>query len=93
MLQRLGIAKDLPDLTQPTIADFNNRVILKAKTGKNRVDNSSSSENCKNKRVSWAESAAGPSNSHNMCNVDVEDTNNGVSEKGRCLRSNLFPII
>ena len=90
MLQRLCIAKDQSDLqlTQPAIADFNDRVILKAKLGKNRVDNSSSSENCKNKRVSWAESAAGPLNSHNMnlCNVDVEDTNGGVSNKGRCPR-------
>ncbi|XP_015778205.1 PREDICTED: protein VPRBP-like isoform X2 [Acropora digitifera] len=85
MLQRLYIAKDLSDLMQPAIADFNNRVILKGKIGKNRIDNSSSSENCKNKRVSWAESAAGPSNSHsmNLCNIDVEDTNGGVSNKGK----------
>ena len=88
MLQRLSIAKDLPDLTRPAIADFNNRVILKAKLGKNRVDNSSSSENCKNKRVSWAASAAGPSNSYdlNLCNGNAEDTNDSVSNKGRCLR-------
>ena len=86
MLQRLSIAKDLPDLTRPAIADFNNRVILKAKLGKNRVDNSSSSENCKTERVIWAASAAGPSNSHNMCHVDVEDTNGSVSKKGRCPR-------
>ena len=84
MLQRLNIAKDLSDQMQPAIADFNNRVILKANLGKNRIDNSSSSENCKNKRLSWAESAAGPSNSHNMCNVDVQDTNGSVSKKGRC---------
>ena len=88
MLRRLHIAKDLSDVTQPAIADFNNRVIPKAKTNKNRIDNSSSSLNCKNKRVSLAESAAGPSNSHdmNLCNGDVEDTNGSVSNKGRCPR-------
>ncbi|XP_067023771.1 DDB1- and CUL4-associated factor 1-like [Acropora muricata] len=85
MLQWLYIAKDQSDLTQPAIGDFNDRVILKAKLAKNRIDNSSSSENCKNKRVIWAECAAGPSNSHNMnlCNVDVEDTNGGVTNKGK----------
>ena len=90
MLQRLWlcIAKDLSDLTQPAIADFNNRVILRAKTGKNRIDNSSSSVNCKNKRISLTECAAGSSNSHdvNLCNGDAEDTNGSVSNKGRCPR-------
>ena len=88
MLQRLYIAKDQPDLTQPAIADFNDRVILKGKIGKNRINNSSSSENCKNKRVSWAASAAGPSNSYdlNLCNGDAEDTSDSVSNKGRCPR-------
>ena len=86
MLQRLCIAKDQSNLTQPKIADFNDRVILKGKIGKNRIGNSSSSENCKNKRVSWAESAAGPSNSYdlNLCNGDAEDTNDSVNNKGRC---------
>ena len=89
MLQRLYITKDLPDLSQPAIAHFNNRVILKAKTGKNRIDNSSGSVNCTNKRsVSWAESAAGPSNSHdlNLTNGVAEDTNGSVCNKGRCPR-------
>ena len=88
MLRRLHIAKDLSDVTQPAIADFNNRSILKAKTNKNRADNSSSSVNCKNKRVSLAESVAGPSNSHDMslCNGDVLDTSSCVTNKGRCLR-------
>ena len=71
---------------QPAIADFNDRVILKGKIGKNWIDNSRSSENCKNKRVSWAESTAGPSNSYdlNLCNGDAEDTNDSVNNKGRC---------
>ncbi|KAK2548824.1 DDB1- and CUL4-associated factor 1 [Acropora cervicornis] len=61
MLQRLHIAKDLADLTQPAIVDFN-------KTGKRGIENSfcTSSVNCKDKRVSLAECAAGPSSSHNM---------------------------
>ena len=90
MLQRLHIAKDLSDLTQPAIGDFNKTIILKAKTGKNRIDNSfcSSSVNCKDRRVSLAECAAVPSNSHdmNLCNGDVDDTNGSVSKKGRCPR-------
>ena len=96
MLQRLHIAKDLSDLTQPAIADFNNTGILKAKTCKNRIDNGSSSVNCKNKRVSLADSAAEPSNSqHDMhlCNGDAEDTNGGVSNKGRCPRWSHFLIV
>ncbi|XP_067026012.1 DDB1- and CUL4-associated factor 1-like isoform X1 [Acropora muricata] len=85
MLRRLHIAKDLSDVTQPAIADFNNRGILKAKTNKNRIDNSSSSVNCKSKRVSLAESAAGPSNSHDMslCNGDVLDASSCVTNKGK----------
>ena len=78
MLQRLHIAKDLADLTQPAIADFN-------KTGKNGIENSfcttGSSVNCKDKGVRLAECAAGPSNSH-----DMNLCNGGVSKKGGCPR-------
>lgn len=76
MLQRLHIAKDQGDLTQPAIVDFN-------KTVKNGIDNSSctSSVNCKDKRVSLAECAAGPSGSRNF-NL----YNGHVSKKGGCPR-------
>ena len=86
MLRRLHIAKDLSDLTQPAIADFNNRVIIKAKTSKNRAESGSNPVNCKSKRANLAESVAGPSNSHesNLCNGDVDEINGGVSNRGRC---------
>ena len=76
MLQRLHIAKDLADLTQPAIVDFN-------KTDKRGIEKSfyTSSVHCKDKRVSLAGCAAGPSRSHNM-NL----YNGRVSKKGGCPR-------
>ena len=83
MLQRLHIAKNQGDLTQPAIVDFN-------KTVKNGIDNSfcTSSVNCKDKRVSLAECAAGPSSSHNM-NL----CNSHVNKKGGCPRGSVFAIV
>lgn len=88
MLQRLHIAKDFSDLTQPAIMDFNKRIIPNAKTAKNGIDNYGISVNCKTERLLLADCSAGLSNSHdmNLCNGDVEDTNGGVIKKGRCPR-------
>ena len=38
MLRRLHVLKDLQDLTQPAVTDISNRVVLKAKSVKNRGD-------------------------------------------------------
>ncbi|XP_044182519.1 DDB1- and CUL4-associated factor 1-like isoform X2 [Acropora millepora] len=85
MLQRLHIAKDFSDLTQPAIMDFNKRIIPKAKTAKNGIDNYGISVNCKTERLILADCSAGQSNSHdmNLCNGDVEDTNGSVIKKGK----------
>lgn len=92
MLRRLHIAKDLSDLTQPAIADFNNRVIIKAKTSKNRAESGSNPVNCKSKRANLAESVAGPSNSHesNLCNGDVDEINGGVSNRGKSVQQSKY---
>ncbi|XP_015776035.1 PREDICTED: protein VPRBP-like isoform X3 [Acropora digitifera] len=93
MLQRLHIAKDFSDLTQPAIMDFNKRIIPKAKTAKNGIDNYGISVNCKTERLILADCSAGLSNSHdmNLCNGDVEDTNGGVIKKGKSLLQSKSP--
>ena len=99
MLRRLHIAKDLSDLTQPAISDFNNRIILKAKTSKNKMDNSSNAVNSKVKRTSLADAIAGPSNSGetNLCNGDTDETIQSSNGKGRLLLfffcSNSFTVL
>ena len=85
MLRRLHIAKDLSDLTQPAISDFNNRIILKAKTSKSKMDGSNNPVNSKVKRTSLADAPAGPSNSGetSLCNGDMDETIHSSNGKGR----------
>lgn len=85
MLRRLHILKDLSDLTQPAVTDLSNRVILKAKSGKNKAD-SCSSVSSKTKRAGFAE--AGPSSStqqsgelSSLCNGEVDELS-GCNGKG-----------
>ena len=94
MLRRLHIAKDLSDLTQPAISDFNNRIILKAKTSKNKMDGSNNAVNSKLKRTSLAD-AAGPSNSSetSLCNGDTDETNHSSNGKGRGFLNNCFIVL
>ena len=94
MLRRLHITKDLSDLTQPAISDFNNRIILKAKTSKNKMDGSNNAVNSKLKRTSLAD-AAGPSNSSetSLCNGDTDETNHSSNGKGRGFLNNCFIVL
>lgn len=87
MLRRLHILKDLPDLTQPAVTDLSSRVILKAKSSKNRAD-SGSGTNYKVKKTGMAE--PGPSTNTqqtseipSMCNGEVSDDPNSYSGKGQ----------
>lgn len=84
MLRRLHILKDVSDLTQPAVSDFNNRVILKAKTSKNRTDSGHNAVNSKTKRTSLVDTAAGSSNSGetSLCNGDVDETKDSSYGKG-----------
>lgn len=87
MLRRLHILKDLPDLTQPAVSDLSGRVILKAKSGKNRADGGSTSNN-KVKKSGLAE--PGPSSYaqqtseiSSLCNGEVSDDPSSYSGKGQ----------
>ena len=87
MLRRLHILKDLPDLTQPAVTDLSNRVILKAKSSKNRTDSGSSMNN-KVKKTGLGE--PGPSSSmqqtgeiSSLCNGEVSDDPSSYSGKGQ----------
>ena len=87
MLRRLHILKDLPDLTQPAVTDLSGRVILKAKSNKNRADSGSSS-NYKVKKTGLAE--PGPSCNtqqtseiSSLCNGEVSDDPSSYSGKGQ----------
>lgn len=87
MLRRLHILKDLPDLTQPAVTDLSNRVILKAKSSKNRVDSGSSMNN-KVKKTGLGE--PGPSSNtqqtseiSSLCNGEVSDDPSSYSGKGQ----------
>lgn len=90
MLRRLHILKDLTDLTQPAVTDLSNRVILKAKSSKNRTD-SGSSVNNKVKKTGLAE--PGPSTSSqqqssemsSLCNGEVSDDPSSYNGKGQFL--------
>ena len=42
MLRQLYILKDLSDLSQPAVTELSNRIILKAKTNRNKSENSNS---------------------------------------------------
>ena len=79
MLRRLHILKDLSDLTQPAVTDLSNRIILKAKTNRNKSENSNSVSN-KIKKVNLAEpgpSCSVPQNGElsGLCNGEVEEVN------------------
>ena len=87
MLRRLHVLKDLPDLTHPAVTDLSSRVILKAKTNKNRADGGSSS-NYKVKKTGLAE--PGPSSNtqqtseiSSLCNGEVSDDSSSYSGKGQ----------
>ena len=87
MLRRLHILKVLPDLTQPAVTDLSGRVILKAKSNKNRADSGSSS-NYKVKKTGLAE--PGPSCNtqqtseiYSLCNGEVSDDPSSYSGKGQ----------
>lgn len=91
MLRRLHILKDLSDLTQPAVMDLSNRIILKAKTNRNKNE-SGNSVNNKIKRVNLAEpgpSCTVPQNGEisGLCNGEVEEVNS-YSVKGKsCLQT------
>ena len=86
MLRRLHILKDLPDLTQPAVTDLSGRVILKAKSSKNRADCGSSSI-YKVKKTGLAEPGPSSSTQHtseisSLCNGEVSDDPSSYSGKG-----------
>ena len=79
MLWQLHILKDLSDLTQSLVTDLLNRIILKAKTNRNKSENSNIVSN-KVKKVNLAE--PGPSctvplngETSGLCNREVEEAN------------------
>ena len=79
MLRRLHILKDLSDLTQPAVTDLSNRIILKAKTNRNKSENSNIVSN-KVKKVNLVE--PGPSctvlqngETSGLCNGKEEEAN------------------
>ena len=79
MLQWLHIVKDLSDLTQPAVTDLSNRIILKAKTNRNKRENSNSVIS-KIKKVNLAEPGPSCTVSQNgersgLCNGEVEEVN------------------
>ena len=97
MLRRLHILKDLPDLTQPAITDLSSRVILKAKSSKNRADGGSGSNN-KLKKIGLAE--PGPSSNaqqtgeiSSLCNGEVSDDPSSYSGKGQFVLICKVPFI
>ena len=84
--------KDLSDLTQPAVTDLSNRIILKAKTNRNKTDSGNSVSN-KTKRTSLAE--PGPSCSmqpscetSGLCNGEVEEVG-GCNGKGQFITCEL----
>ena len=86
MLRRLHILKDLSDLSQPAVTDLSNRIILKAKTNRNKNENGNSVNN-KIKRVNLAEpgpSCTVPQNGEisGLCNGEMEEVNS-YSVKGQ----------
>ncbi|XP_066029979.1 uncharacterized protein [Pocillopora verrucosa] len=79
MLWQLHILKDLSDLTQSLVTDLLNRIILKAKTNRNKSKNSNIVSN-KVKKVNLAEpgpSCTVPQNGETsgLCNGEVEEEN------------------
>ena len=79
MLWQLHILKDLSDLTQSLVTDLLNRIILKAKTNRNKKKNSNIVSN-KVKKVNLAEpgpSCTVPQNGETsgLCNGEVEEAN------------------
>ena len=79
MLWQLHILKDLSDLTQSLVTDLLNRIILKAKTNRNKRENSNIVSN-KVKKVNLAE--PGPSctvplngETSGLCSREVEEAN------------------
>ena len=79
MLWQLHILKDLSDLTQSLVTDLLNRIILKAKTNRNKSKNSNIVSN-KVKKVNLAEpgpSCTVPQNGETsgLCNGKEEEAN------------------
>lgn len=91
MLRWLHILKDLSDLTQPAVSDLSNRIILKAKTNRNKSENSNSMSN-KIKKVNLAEpgpSCTVPQNGElsGLCNGEVEEVNSYNGKGKSCLQA------
>ena len=78
MLRRLHILKDLSDLTQPAVTDFSNRIILKAKTSKTKMDFGNNIASGKVKRTTV--DAAGPSTSFQQGSDTVQLSNGELDE-------------
>ena len=85
MLRRLHILKDLSDLTQPALTALSNRIILKAKTNRNKSENSNSVIS-KIKKMNLA--GQGPSctvsqngETSGLCYGEVEEVNSYTMER------------